>query len=100
MGKAKEALLSHTIQEKEKILGRLRRIAGQVEALERATEEERDCASILQQIAAVRGAVNSLMADLIEGEVRFHVLSPSSKPNSDRANAAEQLVQILRAYLK
>ena len=90
--------MSHTKNAKEDLLGRTRRIRGQVEAIERALEEDEDCASILQQIAACRGAINGLMAELMEGEVRFHV--PRSKPSSDRARAAEQLVQVLRTYLK
>jgi len=54
----------------------------------------------LQQIAACRGAINGLMGELMEGEVRGHVLSPNAKPGSDRARAAEQLIQVLRTYLK
>jgi DNA-binding FrmR family transcriptional regulator len=92
--------LAHTVDEKEKLLGRVRRIRGQVEAIEEALEEEQPCASILQQIAACHGAINGLMAEIMEGEVRFHVLSPKAKPNSSRAKAAEELVQVLRSYLK
>jgi DNA-binding FrmR family transcriptional regulator len=96
----KETELSHTKNAKEDLLERTRRIRGQVEAIDRALEEDEDCASILQQIAACRGAINGLMAELMEGEVRYHVLSPRSKPSSDRARAAEQLIQVLRTYLK
>jgi DNA-binding FrmR family transcriptional regulator len=66
----------------------------------RALEEEEDCASILQQIAACRGAINGLMTELIEGEVRHHVLSPTANPGSNRALAAERLIKILHTYLK
>jgi DNA-binding FrmR family transcriptional regulator len=95
-----EIKLSHTQREKDGLLARIRRIRGQVEALERALEEEEDCASILQQIAACRGAINGLMTELIEGEVRHHVLSPTAKPGSNRAVAAERLIQVLHTYLK
>ena len=95
-----ETSLSHTKKDKENLLARTRRIRGQIEAIERALEEEEECASILQQIAACRGAINGLMAELMEGEVRHHVLSPNAKPGSDRARAADQLVQVLRTYLK
>src|SRR5579875_128965 len=66
----------------------------------RALEEEEDCAYILQQIAACRGAINGLMTELIEGEVRHHVLSPTAKPGSNRTLAAERLIKILHTYLK
>ena len=92
--------MSHTEKDKDKLLARTRRIRGQVEAIERALEGEADCASILQQIAACRGAINGLMAELMEGEVRDHVLSPKARPGSDRARAAEQLIFVLRTYLK
>lgn len=92
--------MSHTKKDKENLLARTRRIRGQIEAIERALEEDEECASVLQQIAACRGAINGLMGELMEGEVRDHVLSPSSKPGSDRARAAEQLIQVLRTYLK
>ena len=92
--------MSHTKKYKENLLARTSRIRGQIEAIERALEQDEECASILQQIAACRGAINGLMGELMEGEVRDHVLSPNSKPGSDRARAAEQLIQVLRTYLK
>jgi len=92
--------LSHTQKDKENLLSRTRRIRGQVEAIERALEDGDECGSILQQIAACRGAINGLMGELMEGELRDHVLSPNAKPGSDRARAAERLIQVLRTYLK
>jgi len=92
--------LAHTQRDKEGLLGRVGRIRGQVEGLERALEEDEDCASILQQISACRGAINALMNELIEGEVRYHVLSPRAKLGSNRAEAAERLIQVLHTYLK
>ena len=75
----------------------MRRIRGQVEAVERALEEERSCAEVLQIIAACRGAMNGLMAELLEGHIRYHVI------NSDKAEgtqAAEELIDVLRSYLR
>ena len=92
--------MSHIKRNKEELLSRTRRIRGQMEAIERALEEDNECASILQQIAACRGAINGLMGELMEGEVRHHVLSPNAKPGSNRARAAEELIQVLRTYLK
>jgi FrmR/RcnR family transcriptional regulator, repressor of frmRAB operon len=92
--------LSHTEKDKENLLARTRRIRGQIEAIERALEDDEDCASILQQIAACRGAFDGLMGELMEGEIRDHVLSPRAKPGSDRARAAEHLIKVLRTYMK
>jgi DNA-binding FrmR family transcriptional regulator len=91
--------MSHTIRDKTKLLARVRRIRGQVEALERALEAEKGCAVVLQQIAAARGALNGLMTELIGEHVRTHIASPSIRSNSDRAKGADELIDVVRAYL-
>jgi DNA-binding FrmR family transcriptional regulator len=92
--------MSHTIKEKGKLLSRVRRIRGQVEALERALEEERGCTAVMQQIAAVRGAINGLMAEVIEDHIRVHVVNPSIEAEAERVKGTEELVDIVRTYLK
>ncbi|MGA7077695.1 MAG: metal/formaldehyde-sensitive transcriptional repressor [Terriglobales bacterium] len=90
----------HTIKEKEKLFLRVRRIRGQVEAVERALTDEQNCSDVLRLISAARGAMNGLMAELLEDHVRFHVLDPKRKPTSEQAMAADELVDIVKAYLK
>ncbi len=92
--------MGHTIREKEKLLNRVRRVRGQVEALERAIDEEKGCADVLHLIVAARGAMNSLMAEIIEDHIRMHVADPASERNSARAKGAEELIDIVQAYLK
>jgi DNA-binding FrmR family transcriptional regulator len=92
--------MAHTAKGKEQLLIRVRRIQGQVEAIERALESEQECASVLQIMAACRGALNGLMAEVMEGHVRFHVLSPDRGRNSPQAQAAEELIEVVRTYLK
>ena len=92
--------MAHTTKDKEKLLIRVRRIRGQVEAIERTLREEHDCAELLQLVAACRGALNGLMAELVEGHIRFHVLDPDRPKDSPQAAAAEELIDIVRAYLK
>ena len=93
--------MPHTVREKEKQVLRVRRIRGQIEALERAlTSEQVECSDVLQLITAARGALNGLMAELVEDHVRFHVLDPKQKPSSEQALAADELVDIIRSYLK
>jgi DNA-binding FrmR family transcriptional regulator len=88
----------HTIKEKSKLLARVRRIRGQVEAIERGLENEIGCADILQLVASVRGAVNGLTVELIEDHIRNHVVA--AKTSEDRARGAEELVDVVRSYLK
>lgn len=92
--------MAHTTKDKEKLLNRIRRIKGQVSAIETALDSDEECSKVLQTIAACRGAINGLMAEVMEGHVRYHVLDPKSKPNSERSEAAEELIDIVNRYLK
>lgn len=91
--------MSHTIREKVKLINRVRRLRGQVEAVERALADEKGCAEVLQLIAGVRGAVNGLMAEVVEDHIRLHVADQTLAPQ-DRDEGAAELIDIVRAYLK
>lgn len=91
--------MSHTIREKQKLLNRVRRIRGQMEAVERALEEEKGCAEVLQLIAGVRGAVNGLMAEVVEDHIQLHVADAALNQQQRNEGAAE-LIDVVRAYLK
>ncbi len=90
----------HTVQEKKKLIARVRRIRGQMEAVEKALLDEKGCFEVLQTVAAARGAMNGLVAEMIEDHLRFHVLNPDEKLSSGRARATEELVDVVRAYVK
>lgn len=91
--------MPHTAEEKKRVLTRVRRVRGQLEALERALEEGADCGPILQQIAAVRGAVNGLMAGVLESHLReeFSHLAP---PGGTQRQSIEDAVSLVRTYLR
>jgi DNA-binding FrmR family transcriptional regulator len=91
--------MAHTSRDKDKLLARVRRIKGQTEAIERAIDEGHDCEKVLQQVAACRGAMNGLMAELIDGHVRHHVLIPAQNPTAGQLEAADELMAIVRRYL-
>lgn len=84
---------------KDQLLARVRRIAGQVAAIERAITQDSSCSIVLHQAAGVRGAVLGLMDELIEEHVREHVASPAVS-DYQRAKAAEELVAVIRRYGK
>jgi FrmR/RcnR family transcriptional regulator, repressor of frmRAB operon len=92
--------LSHTVREKTKLLNRVRRIRGQVEAVERALEQELGCADVLQLIAAARGAINGLMGEVIEDHIRMHLVDPAAHTSAEVGHAAEELIDVVRSYLK
>jgi DNA-binding FrmR family transcriptional regulator len=70
------------------------------EAIERALDGEHECSGVLQLMAACRGALNGLMAEVLEGHIRFHVLDPESGKNAPQVEAAEELIDVVRSYLK
>src|SRR5262249_52469732 len=90
--------LSHTNREKLKLLNGVKRVRGQVEAVERALEEEKGCANVLHLIVAARGALSSLMTEVIEDHIRLHVVDPAR--DSERNRGAEELIEAVQAYLK
>ncbi len=94
--------MAHTITGKKKLLTRIRRIQGQAAALERAVEQgaqDADCLAVLQQIAAIRGAVNGLMAEVLEGHVREHLGDPTLDAAA-RAQETDAVIDVLKAYLR
>jgi DNA-binding FrmR family transcriptional regulator len=92
--------MAHTIEEKQKLLNRVRRLKGQLNAVERALDEEAECSETLHRIAACRGAMDALMAEVIEGHIRMHVIDPKGRVTVEQHRAADDLVHALRAYLK
>jgi DNA-binding FrmR family transcriptional regulator len=92
--------MAHTIEEKKRLLNRVRRIMGQVAAIERALDQESECSDVLHNISACRGAMDALMAEVIEGHIRFHILAADGSATDEQTRAADDLVAALRAYLK
>ena len=91
--------MSHTIREKQKLLNRVRRIKGQVEAIERALEEERGCMDVLQLITSSRGAMNGLLAVVLEDHIRTHLVD--AEPLDDaHGSGTEQLIEVVHSYFK
>jgi DNA-binding FrmR family transcriptional regulator len=92
--------MAHTIQHKKKLLLRVRRIRGQVEALERLLEHEAGCSAALHLTVACRGAMNGLMAELLEGHIRHHVADPGLEPTSAQTQAVQEVIEAVRTYLR
>lgn len=88
--------MPHSVEDKQRAVTRLRRIKGQAEALERAVIAGSECAPILQQLAAMRGAVHGLMADLLDGHVR-EILTQKPEPSQQ---SIDETLALLRSYLK
>jgi len=90
----------HTVREKQSLLARIKRLRGQVDAVERAIEGEAGCEAVLHQIAGIRGAVTGLMAEVVEDHVQNHLVDAEQHPGALNQDAADQLMAVIRSYLK
>jgi len=86
-------------REQQKLIARVRRIRGQVDAIERSLTDKEHCADVLMLLANVRGGINSLMAEVLEDHIRLHMLSPD-RQGTNTTELAEDLIDLVRAYLK
>ncbi len=92
--------MGHTAQNKQKLLNRVRRIRGQIEAIERALNEESDCIDVLQQITGCRGAMNGLLAVVLEDHIRTHLIDADAAHQGKRGDARDQLIDVVHSYFK
>ncbi|MGB6155317.1 metal/formaldehyde-sensitive transcriptional repressor [Castellaniella sp.] len=90
--------MSHLSRQNGKLIARVRRIKGQLEAIERALEAEAACVEVLRQVASVRGAVNGLTVEVMEDHLREHVLAADT--DQDRQQGGAEMIEVIRAYMK
>lgn len=88
--------MAHTSREKLDLVNRTKKIIGQLESVLRGLNEDEQCADVLQRLSAARGAINSLMAELMEDHIRNHM--PRNSKSSEEA--AEDVIEIVKTYLK
>jgi len=92
--------MNHIAKEKIKLLNRLKRMRGQIEAMERAVDADDECATVLQQATACRGALDGFIAEVIEDHIREHMVDPKADRDSPQTLAAEELIEVVHQYLK
>ncbi|BDA84268.1 hypothetical protein Sa4125_18100 [Aureimonas sp. SA4125] len=92
--------MAHLSKDPAKLVARIRRLQGQLDAVARALEADAPCGEVLQLVASIRGAVNGLTVELIEDHVRHHVVDPDAETDADKAKGAADLLAVLRTYLK
>ncbi len=90
--------MAHTLRDKKKLLARVRRIAGQVAALEQALQDGEDCDAVLVQIAATKGAMHGLMLEVMAGHLGEHVVAEQDADR--RAAEAEVLLELLKRHAR
>jgi FrmR/RcnR family transcriptional regulator, repressor of frmRAB operon len=92
--------MGHTIRDKTKLLHRVRRTGGQLNVAESALFAEHECSTILLTVSACRGVIDSLMAEIIEDHIRFHILDPEHRPTAGQKKAAKEIISVVRRYLR
>lgn len=92
--------MAHTPRSQKKLTNRVRRIRGQLNAVETAIQNDEDCSAVLLTLSACRGGLNALIVELIEEHVRDHIVDPDQKPGSARADATQELLNVIRSYFK
>lgn len=92
--------LAHVVEEKQKLLNRVRRLRGQVDALERAIDSDDTCEEVMRLLAAARGAINGVMAEVVEDHIVMHMLKPDGTPTRAQQKSLEELLDVLRTYIR
>ena len=92
--------MTHTIEKKDKLLARARRLRGQIEAVERALEREAGCETVMHLLASARAAMAGLMAEVVEDHVLNHLVDRMKHPEALDEGAAEHLLSVVRTYVK
>jgi DNA-binding FrmR family transcriptional regulator len=94
------SVMAHTVRDKDKLIRRVQRILGQVEAVKRSLAEEHDCGDVMVRITTARGALDSLMAEVVEGHIREHMVDPGRRRTAAESRAATELIEVVRRYVR
>ena len=92
--------MAHLHDDNKKIKSRIKRIKGQLEAVEKSLDEGRDCFKVLQTLTACRGAMNGLLGEIVESHIKEHIMTDAGNPKSSQDKDALELIQLLKTYWK
>lgn len=90
--------MAHTISDKKRILARVNRLKGQLDALANAVDSDQDCYKVMQLLASCRGALHGLMGDIINNHIREHIVDAANKKDASRAG--DELIEIMESFWK
>lgn len=93
------SMMAHTVRHKKQLIHRVRRIRGQIEAVERALVDGLECTDVLQRITACRGAIDGLLAKVLEDHVRFHIIDQRRHADAEPRDAGKEILDVIRMYL-
>ena len=91
--------MAHQLTDKRKLLNRVRRLRGQIDAIERALDSDEPCGEVMRQVTTAKGAINALMAEVLNDHIRSHMIDEDRVPSDNEQQAANELVAVLRTYI-
>lgn len=92
--------MAHVVESKQKLLNRVRRLKGQIDAVERALDAEEGCSEVMRLLTAARGAINGIMAEVVEDHIDLHMIDSERKRSAGERRAADELLDVLRTYIR
>ncbi len=92
--------MSHPVIRRKKLRNRVRRLRGQIDAIERALDDKSDTDEIMRLLTAARGALSGIMAEVVEDHVRARLVNEDRKPSKDELKAADELLDAIRTYFR
>lgn len=91
--------MAHQLTDKRKLLNRVRRLRGQIDAIERALDSDEPCGEVMRRVTTAKGAINALMAEVLNDHIRSHMIDEDRVPSDNEERAANELVAVLRTYI-
>jgi len=91
--------MAHPLTDKRKLLNRVRRLRGQIDAIERALDSDEPCGEVMRRVTTAKGAINALMAEVLNDHIRSHMIDEDRVPSDNEQQAANELVAVLRTYI-
>jgi DNA-binding FrmR family transcriptional regulator len=92
--------MSHPVIRRKKLRNRIRRLAGQIEAIERALDNRSDTDEVMRLLTAARGAISGIMAEVVEDHIRTRMIGDERNPSKDELKATDELLDALRTYIR
>jgi DNA-binding FrmR family transcriptional regulator len=92
--------MTHTIRDKQKPFNRIRRLRGQIDAIERAHESEVGCTEIMCQPTTAPGAINGIVAGVVEDHIHMPMIDENRKPTHAETVAAGEPIEVLRTCVR
>ena len=84
--------------EKKDVRQRLKKVAGQINGIDKMVEEERYCVDVVQQVVAARAALNKAAMLILESHAKSCVIKAIKEDHGEES--IDELMQVLKHFTK